>query len=130
MMNVLIAGFTLALVAFDAFAQAPDRGPFDHALLGAYAWIIGVSLLGGFASFYRRVKSGETKWVNLSELVGELATSAVAGLITFWLCKSAGLGEWTTAAFVGIAGHMGSRALFVFEKILEQWAAKFTNGKV
>ena len=50
------------------------------------------------------------------ELIGEIATSAFAGLITFWLCEAAQLDPLVTAALVGISGHMGSRALYQFER--------------
>ncbi|WP_236640481.1 phage holin family protein, partial [Tepidimonas charontis] len=57
-------------------------------------------------------------FANLFELIGELATSAFAGLITFWLCEAAQFKPLITAALVGISGHMGSRAIFQ----LERWA--------
>lgn len=120
--TVLLA--MLALVSFNALA-GPDRGPFDPALLATYLWVVGISVLGGVASFYVKVKRGQARAFNLAELVGEIVTSAVAGLITFWLCTSASLSPWLTAAFVGIAGHMGSRALFLLEKVLERWLDRF-----
>lgn len=115
------------LAAFDAYAQAAsmDRGPFDPSLLATYGWMIGISLLGGIASFYQKVKRGQARWFNLGELFGELLTSALAGLLTFWLCKDAKVSEYTTAALVGIGGHMGSRALFLLERLLEKWMARF-----
>lgn len=125
MLNLLlvIAAFAVSLAAFDLYAQevSSGRGPFDLALLGTYGWIIVVSLMGGFASFYQKVKKGQTRWVNLGELLGELVTAALAGLLTYWLCRAAGLSEWWTAAFVGIGGHMGSRTLFLLERVLERW---------
>ena len=50
--------------------------------------------------------------------VGEIATSAFAGLITFWLCEAAQFNPLVTAALVGISGHMGSQAIYQ----LERWA--------
>ncbi len=120
---VLVA-LVCALVAFDAFAQGGGGGPFDIALLGTYAWVIGVAILGGCASFYQKVKSGQARWFNFSELVGELATSALAGVITYWLAQYGNLNPYLTAALIGIAGHMGSRALFMLEKMFERWAAR------
>ena len=52
------------------------------------------------------------------ELIGEIATSAFAGLITFWLCEAAQFNPLVTAALVGISGHMGSQAIYQ----LERWA--------
>lgn len=131
-MFLAIALLALGLVVFDAYAQASavDHGPFDLALLRTYGWVVGVSLLGGVATFYQKVKRGQARWLNIGELIGELVTSSLAGLLTFWLCKSAGLNEWLTAAFVGIGGHMGSRTLFLMERLLERWITRwFPNGE-
>jgi hypothetical protein len=56
---------------------------------------------------------------SLIEFFGELITAGFTGLITFWLCESTGISPLLTAVFVGISGHMGSRALYVIEKIME-----------
>ena len=80
-----------------------------------YAWVFGLAMLGGAASFVRRVRSGQAKYYNIVELVGELVISAFAGLVTFFLCCSAGFDEMLTAAFIAISGHMGTRIIFMFE---------------
>jgi hypothetical protein len=129
LLAVLVA-VALTLVAFDVWAQASGtKGPFDLALIGTYLWVIAVALLGGAASFYQKVKAGQARWFNFAEFVGEMTTSALAGVLTFWLCEYASLNPWLQAAFIGIAGHMGSRALFMLEKMFERWAARsFGNG--
>ena len=104
-----------------ALAQASPRSPFDPALFMTYLWVLAIAGLGGFASFYRKVKLGMSRWANLAELVGELTISALTGLITFWLGTAASLNEWVTAAMVAISGHMGSRAFFLFEKAFGTW---------
>ncbi len=86
-----------------------------------YAWVFAISLLGGLVSFIQKVKAGQARAFNFMELLGELATSAFAGVLTFWLCKAGGLSELMTAAFVGICGHMGSRMIFKLEKLVERW---------
>ena len=83
-----------------------------------YIWVFGLAMLGGAASFVRRVRSGEAKYSNIVELVGELVISAFAGLVTFFLCQSAGFDEMLTAAFIAISGHMGTRIIFKFEGYL------------
>lgn len=125
---LLVAAVALGLAAFDVFGQVlrTTGGPFDPALLVTYGWVVLISLLGGVASFYGKVKAGKTRWINLGEFVGELCTSALAGLLMYWMCRWSGLNEWLTAAFVGVAGHMGSRALFLLEKVLERWLERFT----
>jgi hypothetical protein len=114
-----------ALATFDAWAQSATRnggGPFDLALLTTYAWVFLISMLGGVASFWRKVKSGQARWFNFAELVGELFISAFAGLLTFFVASWARLDMWMIAALSGISGHMGSRALFLLERVFERWA--------
>lgn len=83
-----------------------------------YAWVFGLAMLGGAASFVRRVRSGQAKYSNLIELIGELVVSAFAGLVTFFLCQSSKLDPMLTAAFIAISGHMGTRIIFMFEAYL------------
>lgn len=67
----------------------------------------------------RKVKSGLTARFSITELIGELFISGFVGLITFYLCESAKIDQMISAALVGIAGHMGSRAIFLIEKYLQ-----------
>lgn len=83
-----------------------------------YAWVFGLAMLGGAASFVRRVRSGQSKYSNIVELIGELVVSAFAGLVTFFLCQSAKFDPMLTAAFIAISGHMGTRIIFMFESYL------------
>ena len=86
----------------------PEKDPSTYGLI-TYLWVTGLAAWGGLVSFYRKVKSGETRAFNVVELIGEIATSAFAGLITFWLCEAAQFNPLVTAALVGISGHMGSQ---------------------
>lgn len=95
-----------------------EKDPTTYGLL-TYLWVIGLSAWGGLVSFYRRVKAGESSFTNLFEVIGEIVTSAFAGLITFWLCEAAGFQPLITAALVGISGHMGSRAIWQLECLLK-----------
>ena len=99
--------------------MTPDKDPSTYGLI-TYLWVTGLAAWGGLVNFYRKVKSGETRAFNVVELIGELATSAFAGLITFWLCEAAQIDPLVSAALVGISGHMGSQALYRFER----WAQK------
>jgi len=98
----------------------------DWASILTWAWVIGLSLLGGFVSFYQKLKAGHVRAWNFTEFVGELATSAFVGILTFKACVWL---KWDTdliAAVVGITSHMGSRALFKAEAKFSAWAdAKF-----
>jgi len=97
----------------------PEKDPTSYGML-TYAWVFALACLGGATSFFAKVRAGTARWFNITELLGELFTSAFAGIITFYLCESAQFHGLLTAALVGIAGHMGSRAIFVLERFFEQ----------
>jgi hypothetical protein len=92
--------------------------PFTYDVL-TYLWVIGLSILGGIVSFLRKLREGHARAFNIVEFVGEVFTSGFAGLLTFWLCQAGNIDPLLTAVFIGIAGHMGSRALFLIEKWAE-----------
>lgn len=104
--------------------MVPDKDPFDYSVL-TYAWVLGVSAFGGFVGFFRKVREGSARPFNVAEFVGEIVTSAFAGLLTFWLCEAADMSKMMSAVFIAVSGHMGSRAIFQ----IEQWAtAKFGSA--
>lgn len=102
-----------------AWAQVKLKDPLDYSLR-TYGVMLGIALLGGFVSWYAKVKKGELPAWSVHHLIGELATSALAGLLCFWLCEWANFQPLLTAALTGIAGHMGTRAITLYE----QWASK------
>jgi hypothetical protein len=116
-----VISLLLALQA--AAALAADKDPLDYPLR-QYAALLGVALLGGLVSFYAKVKAGHIERWNVMHLIGELTTSAFAGLLCFWLAESAGLPQLLTICLVGVAGHMGARAIALFEA----WAQRRFNG--
>jgi hypothetical protein len=97
----------------------PEKDPTSYSLL-TYLWVFGLSSLGGFISFINKLKKGHARAFNIAEFMGEIATSAFAGVITFWLCENSNISPLITAALVGVSGHMGSRAILLFE----EWLAK------
>jgi hypothetical protein len=100
-----------------------DKDPTSYSLL-TYAWVLLLAILGGVVNFMRKLQVGSVRVFNFVEFLGELVTSAFAGVITFWLCENAGFPPLMTAAFVGISGHMGSRTIFMLENWLKR---KFPN---
>lgn len=96
-----------------------DKDPTSYSLI-TYGWVFMLAILGGVVNFMRKLQQGHTRVFNLIEFVGEIVTSAFAGVLTFWLCEHAQMSGLMTAAFVGIAGHMGSRTMFVLEAYLTQ----------
>lgn len=105
-------------------AKAAASDPFVLKNLIPTLWMLGIAAAGGAVSFYQKVKSGKARAFNVAEFIGEIFTSAFVGLVTYWICKSYGVGEYLTAAAVAITGHMGSRAIFV----AEQWIEKKVKG--
>ena len=92
----------------------PPKSPFNYEVF-TYVWVFGLSAWGGAVSFIRKMREGKARPFNVMELIGELVTSAFAGMLTFWLCEAANINPYLTAAFIGISGHMGSRAIGMME---------------
>ena len=92
----------------------PDKDPTSYQLL-TYLWVMLLAAWGGIASYIRRVRSGTAEKFSVMELIGEIVISGFTGVLTFWLCELAGFPGLLTAAFVGISGHMGSRAIALME---------------
>ena len=103
----------------------PEKSPENYTWL-TYAWVFGLSALGGAVSFLRKVKDGHARAWNFAEFFGEIFTSAFAGVMTFYLCEWSGFAPLATAAFVGIAGHMGSKAMAHLEGFFE---SRFPGNK-
>ncbi len=90
----------------------------------AYWWVLVLAGWGGIVNYIRKIRAGEVSRFSVTELIGELATSGFAGLLTFMICQAAGFEELVTAVMVGISGHMGARGIYAAEKFAESWAAK------
>ena len=54
----------------------PDKDPSTYGLI-TYLWVTGLAAWGGLVSFYRKVKSGETRAFNVVELIGEIGRAHV-----------------------------------------------------
>jgi hypothetical protein len=102
----------------------PEKDPTTYSLI-TYAWVAALSAWGGTVNWLRKRKAGDTRPFNFMELVGELMTSAFAGVLTFWLCEASGIHPLISAALVGISGHMGSRAIYH----MEMWAESHFKKK-
>jgi hypothetical protein len=111
------------LVPLSAWAQS--KNPLDYSLK-QYALFLGAALLGGFVSWYSKVRAGVIPALSINHLVGELCTSAFAGLLCFWICEWSGFPQLLTAALTGVMGHMGTRGI----SMLEEWAARKFGGEV
>jgi len=103
-----------------ARAEAPVKDPLAYPLR-QYGFILGMAVFGGVVSWYARVRRGEVGLGSLSALLGELATSALSGLIAFYVCEWAGAPPLLEPAIVGIAGHMGARGIALAEHLAQGW---------
>lgn len=112
--------------AMEAVQQS--GGPFDRHMIIPTLWVVLLSIVAGVVSFARKVREGAARRFNFAELLGECMTSALVGLITFWLCEWAGANKYLEAALIAVAAHMGTRALFRFERVLEAWVDKKFPG--
>lgn len=91
-----------------------EKDPSSYELL-TYLWVIALSAWGGIANYLRKVKEGRAEKFSFMEIIGEVVISAFVGILTFWLCELSGFPPLLTAAFVGVSGHMGSRAIGMLE---------------
>lgn len=120
---LLVVLLVLCAYAFSTWAaQSPP--PISWQGFAELGPAILVALLGGAVAFISKVRAGDARRFNFVEFVGDMVTSAVSGLFFYWLCRGFEINEWVTAAVVGMAGHAGSRALFMLEKWVE---AKLAN---
>lgn len=99
-------------------AQAAEaRSPFDFSPF-TFGWVLLISILGGGVNYNSNVRKGRARF-HLAEFIGEMFTSAFAGLLTFWLCQSGGVPEMLQPVLIGISGHMGSRMIFKIQRHIE-----------
>lgn len=97
----------------------PEKDPSTITTL-TYAWVFVVAIMGGVVNYLKKRRMGIIPRFSITEFVGEIFTSAFVGLMTFFMCQSAELDPMLSAALIGISGHMGSRAIFVFETALQK----------
>jgi hypothetical protein len=121
----LVVGL-LAACSIASAAEVARDDPINYDLR-QYGFILGIALLGGLVSWHRKVRQGHVQYANLKAMVGELATSAFAGLMAFWACRYVGLHPALEAAVVGMVGHMGARALDWGEEVLRKRADRMVG---
>ena len=91
-----------------------------------YLWFLALAIWGGTVNYLSRLKQGKVEVFSFAELVGEWAISGFAGLLTAYICIEMQLSWHMTTFFTGIAGHLGGRAIFIFENYFK---SKFPGGK-
>ena len=105
-----------------------ENGPLTMKSIIPTLWMAAIAMIGGYVNFRTKVKQGNARAWNITELIGEMFVSGVVGVVTFWIFRGFEINEWLTAAGVAIAGHLGSRGIFMAEKAIEKkvetWGAK------
>ena len=82
-----------------------------------YAWLLLLAIWGGTSNYISRIKKQKIPF-SIAELLGEWVISGFSGVITFYACIALGWGDAFTAIATGVAGHMGGRAMGMFESWL------------
>ncbi len=116
----LLAAAFLGFCAAAASADVPTTR--DDLQLNARTVIavVGFAMLGGVVSWIAKVRSGAIAVWSLMHLIGEVCTSAFAGFLAYLLCDAMGMSMKFTIFTVGVAGHMGPRAIAAFESFAER----------
>jgi len=82
-----------------------------------WLWVLGLSILGGTVRTLTHLAVGMKFRDIFRRWIIDIIVSAFIGIITFLLCEYAGFENTLTAAMVGIASHMGTRAIVMIEEI-------------
>lgn len=122
-----LAAFVLITGAGVAIAE--PRDPLNYPLRQWVA-VLGMTLIGGFAGWYVKVRKGEVPAKSLFALVGEMTISALAGALMFFLCDYGGMPIGFTAAAAGLGGYMGGRAIDMVETRLLKRAGFVPDRRV
>lgn len=106
-----------------------DNG--EHSFLASlaqsglgYFWFLILAIWGGTANYISRVNKNDMKFSTV-ELIGEWSISGFAGIITALICQALEINMMLSYAMVGIAGHAGGRAIFVFESVFQDKIKKW-----
>lgn len=85
-----------------------------------YVWFIILAVWGGTVNYLSRIKQGKVEAFSFAELVGEWAVSGFAGLLTAFICTEMQMSWHMTAFFTGVSGHLGGRAIYMFEQYVKK----------
>ncbi len=84
------------------------------------SWVFLIfALWGGFCHYISSVRTGKRRF-SLLELAGDLTYSGFAGLLAAAVAQHFQLSDWATFAICGMAGHMGSRTVFLLERAIKR----------
>lgn len=104
----------LSMGPIAAWAQSEPKDPLSYPLK-TYGFMLVMAMFGGFVSWYAKVRRNEIPGSSVFHFIGEITTSAFAGLVTFFACEYINLPQIITAGLVGVSGHMGAKLISLYE---------------
>ena len=90
---------------------------------------LGLAMWGGIANYAARVKAGIIPHWSIFEMAGDMVISGFVGSMAYILCQEMQMSAYVTGATVGVAGHLGSRSVFIFERIIRDKLAPIEKLK-
>lgn len=94
-----------------------SQDPNNYVSIIELAGFSGLALWGGFVSYYQRYLRAGRKF-RLMIFTGEMSTSALAGMVMFYVCRAYEVNEPLTAALTALAGLAGGKLLERAEQIM------------
>lgn len=82
---------------------------------GGFIWFVVLAIWGGTVNYLSRLKQGKNEVFSFAELIGEWTVSGFAGILTAYICVEMQMSWHMTAFLAGVSGHLGGRAIFMFE---------------
>lgn len=95
-----------------------NENPFIYPL-STYLFVIGLSCISGAIKSISNVVYKKQPF-NLLQLISDMLTGGLAGLMAFWICDSMNIVDSKMYVAVTIAGIMGIRAWNEFETVIKQ----------
>lgn len=86
-----------------------------------------VGLWGGMCHYVGGVRMGRRK-LSLFEIAGDLTYSGFAAVMAAAIAYHVELSYWATIVLCGMAGHMGSRSIFLLERALKKRFGHLDEG--
>jgi len=94
--------------------------PNSWAAVATYLWVLFLAVWGYVADFTHRYARGCIRPPAWLTFLFDLPGAIFFGVITYFISHTAHLDEWTSAALIGLAGHIGGRGVYRLEAYL--WA--------
>ncbi len=104
-----------------------NKDPLTYDLV-TYAGVLLLAVWGGVVSWIQRNK--DSRVMSVAELLGEIVISGFSGIMVFFICEAHQVPPLMTAALVGVAGHLGSRTIFLLEQRLGDYLDRLKKRDV